>query len=65
MILHGAFAQIKCSNVGKALNFMPSQEVRLHERMLIAYFFFIKKKKKIWPHHTASRILVLPPPPRL
>ena len=46
MILHGAFAQIKCSNVGKALNFMPSQEVRLHERMLIAYFFFIKKKKK-------------------
>ena len=41
MILHGAFAQIKCN---KALNFMPSQEVRLHERMLIAAL----KKKKIF-----------------
>ena len=46
MILHGAFAQIKCINVGKALNFMPSQDVRLNERMLIAYFFFLIKKKK-------------------
>lgn len=43
MIPHGAFAQIRCNNVGQALNFMPSQEVRLHERMLIASFFLLKK----------------------
>lgn len=46
MILHGTFAQIKCS---KALNFMPSQEVRLHERMLIAA---LKNKQKKFCHIT-------------
>ena len=52
MIPHGAFAQIRCNNVGQALNFMPSQEVRLHERMLIASFFFLLKKKKNVGHIT-------------
>ena len=65
MILHGAFAQIKCSNVGKALNFMPSQEVRLHERMLIAYFFFIKKKKNLATSYSIQDLSSSPTSPPL
>lgn len=59
MILYGTFAQIKCS---KTLNFMPSQEVRLHERMLITA---LKQNKKLATSHSIQYLSSSPTSPPL